>query len=83
MEAPTVKNVKVYVVVESTLESRCNPQELNDYLRKGRFTGTANFSYDANYNQGGVRTITTKEHIPLDMRELDQILTARNNGFKH
>lgn len=83
MEPPTVKTIKVYAVVEQVLESRCDPQELNDYLRKNRFTGTANISYDANFNQGGIRTIITKEHIPLSMSELDKMLTERNNGMKH
>jgi hypothetical protein len=83
MEQPTVKTIKVYAVVEQVLESRCEPQELNDYLRKNRFTGTANFSYDAAFNQGGIRTIVTKEHIPLAMSELDKILTERNGGLKH
>jgi hypothetical protein len=80
MGQPTVKNIKVYAVVEAVVESKGNPQELTDYLRKNHFTGTANFTYDAAFNQGGIRTIVTKEHIPLTMKELDLILAARNNA---
>jgi len=49
-------------------------------LRTNRFTGTANLTYDANYNQGGVRRIITKEHIPLTMAELDRVLAERNGS---
>ena len=77
---PKVTNVKVYVVVEQVLEARANPEELHEYLRAGRFTGTANLTYDANYNQGGVRRIITKEHIEIKMSELDRLLEARNGS---
>jgi len=80
MQVPRVMSVKVYVVVEQVLESRANPDELHEYLRTNRFTGTANLTYDANYNQGGVRRIITKEHIPLTMAELDRVLAERNGS---
>ena len=83
MGTPTVKNIKVYAIVESVVEAKGNPQELTDYLRKNHFTGTANFTYDAAFNQGGIRTIVTKEHITLTMQELDRILTERNNGLRN
>ena len=77
MEAPTVKNIKVYVVIEQVLDPHCSPHQLNEYLRKNRFTGKVNFSYDANYNQGGAGLIVTKEHIPVSMEEIDMILANR------
>jgi hypothetical protein len=80
MQAPTVKKVKIYAVVENVLESRANPEELHGYLKSNRFSGTATLTYDANYNQGGVRTIITKEHIPLTEEELDRVLAARNGS---
>jgi len=80
MQAPTVKTVKIYAVVEQVLESRADPQELHTYLHSNRFTGTATLNYDANYNQGGVRRIITKEHIPLTMAELDRVLAERNGS---
>ena len=77
---PTVKNVKVYVVLEQTLEASADPQQLVDYLRKNRFSGNAEFKYEANCNQGGIRSVVTKEHIPMTMAELDKVLSARNGA---
>jgi hypothetical protein len=79
MEAPTVKKVKVFATVESVLEAKASPQELNDYLRANRFTGSVDYTYDAIYCEGGLRRLVTKEHIPITMAELDRILAARNN----
>jgi hypothetical protein len=78
MGKPTVKQTKVFAVIEQTLEPR-NSQELADYLRTVRFTGVSDFSSEAAYNQGGLRTIKTKEHIPISMDELDEILAKRRN----
>jgi len=75
-----VRNVKIYVVVESVLESRADPRELHGYLKANRFSGSATLTYDADYNQGGVRQIITKEHIPLTMAELDRVLAERNGS---
>jgi len=80
LQAPIVKSIKVYAVIEQILESRENPETVHAYLRQGHFTGTANLTYDANYNQGGVRSIVTKEHIPLTMAELDRVLAERNGN---
>ena len=77
MGQPTVKQTKVFAVIEQTLEPK-NSQELNDYLRTVRFTGMSDFSSEAAYNQGGLRTIKTREHIPISMSELDEILAKRN-----
>jgi hypothetical protein len=77
MEAPKVKQIKVFAVIEQTLEPR-NSSELASYLRTIRFTGISDFSSEAAYNQGGLRTIKTKEHIPISMEELDGILKNRN-----
>jgi hypothetical protein len=76
MEAPKVKQTKVFAVIEQTLEPS-NSQELSAYLRNIRFTGISDFSSEAAYNQGGLRTIKTKEHIPISMSELDEILKKR------
>lgn len=80
MEAPNVKSVKVYAMIESVLEAHCEPGDLDEYLRANRFTGTAGFEYDANYNSGGLRTVVTKEKIKLTMKELDQILAGRQSN---
>lgn len=77
---PTVKNIKIYAVLEQTLEASADPQQLVEYLRKNRFSGNAEFQYHANCNQGGIRSVITKEHIPLTMAELDKILSARNGA---
>lgn len=77
MEAPKVKQTKIYATIEQTLEPR-NSQELTDYLRTIRFTGISDFSSEAAYNQGGLRMIKTREHIPISMAELDEILSKRN-----
>lgn len=79
MGSPTVKQTKVFAVIEQTLEPR-NSQELTNYLRNIRFTGISDFSSEAAYNQGGLRTIKTKEHIPISMEELDEILKKRSSG---
>jgi hypothetical protein len=79
MEAPKVKQTKIYAVIEQTLEPR-NSQELTNYLRSIRFTGISDFSSEAAYNQGGLRLIKTKEHIPITEAELDEILEKRNGA---
>jgi hypothetical protein len=81
MEAPKVKQIKVFAVIEQTLEPQ-NSQELSHYLRNIRFTGISDFSSEAAYNQGGLRTIKTKEHIPISMGELDEILKKRVESEK-
>jgi hypothetical protein len=77
---PTVKNIKIYAIIEQTLEASADPQQVVEYLRKSRFSGNAEVKYDANYNQGGIRSVVTKEHIPLTMAELDKVLAARNGA---
>lgn len=77
MGQPAVKQIKVFAVIEQTLEPR-DSQELTAYLRTIRFTGISDFSSEAAYNQGGLRTIKTKEHIPITMAELDEILKKRS-----
>jgi hypothetical protein len=77
MGQPTVKQTKIFAVIEQTLEPK-NSQELADYLRTMRFTGISDFTSEAAYNQGGLRTVKTKEHIPISMSELDEILAKRN-----
>lgn len=77
METPTVKSVKIFVTLESVLEAKANPQELNDYLRANKFTGSVDYTYDAIYSDGGLRRVITKEHIPITMAELDRILGDR------
>ena len=81
MGIPTVKQVKVFAIVESTLEAP-NAQELAAYLRTIRFTGMSDFSSEATYNQGGLRLVKTKELIHLTMQELDTILAQRNGAAK-
>jgi hypothetical protein len=78
MSQPTVKRTKIYVVIESVLESRSNPEEVHEYLRANRFSGLAQLAYDANYTMGGVRSFITKEHIPISEKELDELLSLRN-----
>jgi hypothetical protein len=78
MGRPTVRQTKIFAVIEQTLEPR-NAQELSDYLRKIRFTGLSDFTSEAAYNQGGLRTIKTKEHIPISMEELDAVLKNRQS----
>jgi len=73
-----VRQTKIFAVIEQTLEPR-NAQELSDYLRKIRFTGLSDFTSEAAYNQGGLRTIKTKEHIPISMEELDAVLKNRQS----
>ena len=79
MGQPTVKQTKIFAVIEQTLEPR-DSQELANYLRTIRFTGISDFSSEAAYNQGGLRTIKTREHIPISMAELDSILAKRNGS---
>ena len=81
MGQPTVKQVKVFAVIEQTLEPR-NAHELSDYLKGIRFTGLSDFSSEAAYNQGGLRTVKTKEHIPISMEELDEVLKKRASAGK-
>jgi len=70
MNAPTVKRVKIYAIIESVVEA---PQEeIDHYLRQNKFRGSAT----VNYSQGGVTNIVTKEHIPLTMRQLDRALNG-------
>lgn len=76
MGQPTVKQTKVFAVIEQTLEPK-NSQELTEYLRSVRFTGLSDFTSEAAYNQGGLRTVKTREHIPISMDELDLILSKR------
>lgn len=74
MATPTVRSVKVYAVVESTVEIRhCTPAELHEYLRQQKFTG----NYTVNHQQGGINNIVTREHISLTAEELDFILRRR------
>lgn len=77
MGTPTVKNTKIFVTLESVLETKGSPQELNEYLRSNKFSGRVDYTYDALYSDGGLRRVVTKEHIPITMQELDQILAAR------
>ena len=75
MESPTVKAVKVYATLESVLEV---PKTFSiggvfDYLRSNKFKGETH----VNCNQGGITNVVTREHIPLTMKELDQLLTER------
>ena len=79
MESPKVKQVKVFAVIEQTLEPK-DSQELAEYLRTIRFTGMSDFTSEAGYRQGGLRTVKTKEHIPISMSELDEILQKRSDG---
>jgi hypothetical protein len=79
VEAPNVRSVKVWATIESVLEAKCNPGELDEYLRANKFTGTANSEYDASYRNGGLRTVVTKEKIELTMKELDEVLQRRRN----
>jgi len=68
MEGPSVKSVKIYAVIESKVDLPC--EALDDYLRQNRFNGTSTIAY----KQGGIRTVITKEHIPLTMDQIDKIL---------
>ena len=68
MEGPSVKSVKIYAVIESKVELPC--EQLDDYLKNHRFNGTSTIAY----KQGGVRTVITKEQIPLTMEQIDKIL---------
>ena len=77
MGQPTVKQTKIFAVIEQTLEPRSS-QELSEYLKNVRFTGMSDFTSEAAYNQGGLRTVKTREHIPISMAELDEILAKRN-----
>lgn len=77
MNAPTVKSVKVYAVVESTLELPC--LNLEAFLREQHFSGNVVIVY----NQGGIRSMTTQEHIPVTMANLDRLLAMNDrNGSK-
>jgi hypothetical protein len=78
MQQPSVKKQRIYVVLESVLESHSGPEEVHEYLRSHRFSGTAELTYNANYNQGGVRSFVTKEHIPITEKELDELLALRS-----
>lgn len=68
MEAPDAKTVKVYAVVETTVALPI--ENLDEYLKSAKFTG----AIITGYNQGGIRNVTTKEHIPLTMKALDKAL---------
>lgn len=72
MPIPTVKKVKVYAVVESLIVG--NQEDLDTYLKENKFKGNTTI----NYNQGGVTNITTKEIIPLTMKQLDSICNGDN-----
>lgn len=74
-DIPTVKNVKIYAVLESALElpRTFSMETLFAYLRGQKFGGETH----VNCNQGGVTNVVTREHIPLTMRELDHILAER------
>ena len=74
MEAPIVKSVRVYAVIESTIELPVT--NLEGFLRQERFSGNVT----VNYNQGGIRTMVTQEHIPITMANLDRLLGL--NGHK-
>lgn len=74
MEAPIVKSVRVYAVIESTIELPA--ANLEGFLRQARFSGNVT----VNYNQGGIRTMITHEHIPITMANLDRLLSL--NGHK-
>lgn len=74
MPTPTVRNVKVYAVVESTIEIRHSTlSELHEYLRQQKFAG----KYTVNYQQGGITNVVTCEHLALTAEELDFILKRR------
>lgn len=75
MEHPTTKAVKVYAVLESVLEvpKTFSIAGVFDYLRSNKFKGETK----VNCNQGGITNVVTREHIPLTMKELDQLLTER------
>lgn len=76
MDAPKVKQLKVFAVIEQTLEPR-NSEELANYLRTIRFTGVSDFVAETGYCQGGLRMVKTKEQIPITMEELDEVLKKR------
>ena len=68
---PSIKSVKIFAVVESVIDAHeCSPEQLDSFLRGGRFKGITEISY----NQGGIRTIVVREQIPLTMQKLDSVL---------
>ena len=71
---PIVKSQKIYAVIESTIE--VPSVNLDSFLRQERFSGNVTFVY----NQGGIRTIVTQEHIPITEPNLDRLLAM--NGHK-
>jgi hypothetical protein len=68
MKTPDAKTVKVYAVVETVVELPC--ENIAEYLKSERFNGAV----ITGYNLGGIRNVTTKEHIPLTMEALDKAL---------
>lgn len=68
MSAPDAKKVKVYAIVETTIQLPCG--NIADYLKEERFNGAV----ITGYNQGGIRNVTTKEEIPLTMEALDKAI---------
>lgn len=73
MDTPTVKSVKVYAVIESTIE--LPSANLEAFLRQSRFSGNVTVAY----NQGGIRTVVTQEHIPITMANLDRLLAMNHS----
>lgn len=72
MGQPTVKRVKVYAVIEQVIDGK--QEDLDAYLRQNKFKGNTTI----NYSQGGVTNITTREIIPITMKQLDSICNGDN-----
>jgi hypothetical protein len=74
-ETPSIKNMKVFVTIESVLEvsPRFSIAKIFDYLRSQKFGGDTH----VNCNQGGITNVVTREHIPVTMAELDHLLHER------
>jgi hypothetical protein len=73
-KTPNAKNMKVYAVVETSVELPCG--DISKYLKGEKFNGAV----ITGYNMGGIRNVTTKENIPLTMEALDRAIEFMRAG---